>query len=163
MVQQMNHKPRCVSPRWGTLITALVIVSMSVVVFAISLGNNYQSSSHKARAFNSQLARERVSPSVTITCPKCEGTGTIFPPGSNPLTGVPCSLCKGKGKLTFLRSNPPCCHGSGICSMCQGKGKNPDGNGRLIPCRACQTTGICGGWIYDKKAGLISRPCLMNR
>lgn len=160
----MNHKPRCVSPRWGTLISALVVIFSSVVVLGINLGTNSQPSSKNGTpASNSILTRERVAPNVTITCPKCEGTGSLFPPGSNPLTGVQCSLCKGKGKLSFPRNNPPCCHGSGICSMCQGKGKVADGNGHIIPCRACQGTGLCGGWVYDKKAGLISRPCLMNR
>lgn len=160
----MDLKPRSISSTAIKIIAMLLVLLSSLVVMGVNRGvNTDEPTSHTSTAFNSILGREQSPAYVEITCPKCDGRGTIMDPNGNPLTGSPCNLCKSTGKIKYLRKNPPCCHGTGVCTVCDGKTKVSDGHGYLVPCRACQGTGMCGGWIYDKRNGLISRPCLKNR
>lgn len=161
----MDRWPRRISPTTRTLLYVLVVLLLSLVVMGVNRGVTVDESKvvHLSTAFTSDRVRERTAPFIEITCPKCDGHGTIGPSDGNPLTSDPCDLCKATGRIKFPRKNPPCCRGTSICSSCDGNGKVRDGRGSLLPCKACQGNGICGGWIYNKKLGLISRPCLKNR
>lgn len=160
----MGRWPRRISPAVMVFICVLVTLLLSLVVMGVNRGVNIASApEHESTSFASERAKERTAPYIEITCPKCDGKGFVHDATENSLTSAPCKLCKGSGTLRFSRKDPPCCHGTGICSVCSGKGKLPDGRGHIIPCRACEGTGLCGGWIYDKKNGLISRPCLKHR
>ncbi|MHB1461191.1 MAG: hypothetical protein ACYC1M_07925 [Armatimonadota bacterium] len=160
----MDRWPRRISPTIMIFFCVPVSLLLSLVVMGVNRGvDTTGAPEHNAASFMSERAKERTAAYIEITCPKCDGTGYVQDAGGNSFTSVPCKLCKGVGKLKFPRKDPPCCHGTGTCSVCSGKGKLPDGRGHIVPCRACEGTGLCGGWIYDKKNGLISRPCLKNR
>ncbi len=160
----MDRWPRRISPTIKIFLFVMVTLLLSLVVMGVNRGVSITgvTDSHLA-SFTSERAKERTTPDIEITCPNCDGNGYTHDANSSSLTSNPCKMCKATGKLRFLRKDPPCCHGTGICNVCSGKGKRPDGRGYLVPCRACEGTGLCGGWIYDKKNGFISRPCLKNR